>query len=151
MSVICNYNIDNNTLVRVKGNKSKSVVVIPKAMREQTLIACDDDVGHIDAKKNSLQFTITFLVAKQLPILSIPWYGPLNMHLSDKGTAFTARHTQQFLQKYGITQSTTTTHSPQANSIVKQANDTVLLKVSIVTTQYSTIIFIAPPHTITMY
>ncbi|KAF8763425.1 Retrovirus-related Pol polyprotein like [Argiope bruennichi] len=52
MSIICNYNIDNNTLVRV--NNSKSVVVIPKAMREKTLIACHDDVGHMDAKKNTL-------------------------------------------------------------------------------------------------
>ncbi|GFS87198.1 retrovirus-related Pol polyprotein from transposon 17.6 [Nephila pilipes] len=51
MSIICNYNIDNNTLVRNKDEKSKSVVVIPKAMREQTLICCHDDVGHMDAKK----------------------------------------------------------------------------------------------------
>ncbi|PRD31694.1 UNVERIFIED_CONTAM: Tf2-9 [Trichonephila clavipes] len=51
MSTICNYNIDNNTLVWVKDNRSKSVVVIPKAIRQRTLIACHDDVGHMDAKK----------------------------------------------------------------------------------------------------
>ncbi|GFR26814.1 hypothetical protein TNCT_332261 [Trichonephila clavata] len=51
MSIICNYNIDNNTLVRLQTNGSKSLVVIPKAMRQQTLLACHDDVGHMDAKK----------------------------------------------------------------------------------------------------
>ncbi|GFW54898.1 hypothetical protein TNCV_2655371 [Trichonephila clavipes] len=54
MSIICNYNIENNTLVRVKDNQSKSVVGISKAMRERTLIACHDDVGHMDAKKKTL-------------------------------------------------------------------------------------------------
>ncbi|GFT41608.1 retrovirus-related Pol polyprotein from transposon opus [Trichonephila clavipes] len=48
-SIISNYNIDNNTLVRVK-EKSKYFAVV-KAVREQTLIACHDDVGHMDAKK----------------------------------------------------------------------------------------------------
>ncbi|GFX28112.1 hypothetical protein TNCV_424391 [Trichonephila clavipes] len=42
-------------------------------------------------------------------------YGPPSMYISDRGTAFIARHTQHFLQKYGITQSMT----PQANSIVE--------------------------------
>ncbi|KAF8781863.1 Transposon Ty3-G Gag-Pol polyprotein like [Argiope bruennichi] len=51
MSIKCKNNIDNNTLVRVKDNNSKSVVVIVKGMREKTLIACHDDVGHMDAKK----------------------------------------------------------------------------------------------------
>ncbi|GFR13680.1 hypothetical protein TNCT_22561 [Trichonephila clavata] len=51
MSIICNHNIDNNTLVRVKDNKLKSVVLIPKAMGERALIACHDDVGYMDAKK----------------------------------------------------------------------------------------------------
>ncbi|GFQ89652.1 hypothetical protein TNCT_508071 [Trichonephila clavata] len=51
MSIIRNYNIDNNTLVQLKTNGSKSLVVIPKAMRQQTLLACHDDVGHMDAKK----------------------------------------------------------------------------------------------------
>ncbi|GFX09040.1 hypothetical protein TNCV_4166191 [Trichonephila clavipes] len=51
MSIISNYNIDNNTLVRVKEKSKYFAVVIPKAMREQTLIACHDDVGHMDAKK----------------------------------------------------------------------------------------------------
>jgi len=51
-------------LCELKIINSKSVVVIPKAMREKTLIACHDDVGHMDAKKNSSQFAITLLVAK---------------------------------------------------------------------------------------
>ncbi|GFT68733.1 retrovirus-related Pol polyprotein from transposon opus [Nephila pilipes] len=54
VSIIRNYNIDNNTLVRLKTNGSTPVVVIPKAMREQTLFACHNDVGHMDAKKNAL-------------------------------------------------------------------------------------------------
>ncbi|GFX86226.1 uncharacterized protein TNCV_2561081 [Trichonephila clavipes] len=41
--MISNYNIDNNTLVRVKEKSKSFAVVIPKAMREQTLIACHDD------------------------------------------------------------------------------------------------------------
>ncbi|XP_055928074.1 uncharacterized protein LOC129959276 [Argiope bruennichi] len=53
-------------------------------------------------------------------------YGPPNMYLSDGGTAFTARHTQRFLQKYGITQSTTLPYSPQANSIVERANGIIV-------------------------
>ncbi|GFY03416.1 uncharacterized protein TNCV_1173721 [Trichonephila clavipes] len=40
------------------------------------------------------------------------------MYISDRGTAFTARHTQHFLQKYGMTQSMTPPYSPQANSII---------------------------------
>ncbi|GFY34954.1 hypothetical protein TNCV_155271 [Trichonephila clavipes] len=51
MSIISNYNIDNNTLVRVKEKSKSFAVVISKAMREQTLIACHDDVRHMDAKK----------------------------------------------------------------------------------------------------
>ncbi|GFY33516.1 hypothetical protein TNCV_4538441 [Trichonephila clavipes] len=51
MSIISNYNIDNNTIVRVKEKSKSFEVVIPKTMREQTLIACHDDVGHMDAKK----------------------------------------------------------------------------------------------------
>ncbi|GFS53420.1 retrovirus-related Pol polyprotein from transposon 17.6 [Nephila pilipes] len=59
VSIIRNYNIDNNTLVRLKTNGSTPVVVIPKEMREQTLFAFRihmsyDDVGHMDAKKNAL-------------------------------------------------------------------------------------------------
>ncbi|KAF8792328.1 Transposon Tf2-8 polyprotein like [Argiope bruennichi] len=53
-------------------------------------------------------------------------YGPPNMYLSDGGTAFTARHTQRFLQKYGIIQSTTPPYSPQANSIVERANGIIV-------------------------
>ncbi|GFY48163.1 hypothetical protein TNIN_135751 [Trichonephila inaurata madagascariensis] len=49
-------------------------------------------------------------------------YGPPNMNLSDRGTAFTTSHTQRFLQKYGITQSTTPPYSPQANNIVERAS-----------------------------
>ncbi|GFV48701.1 transposon Tf2-11 polyprotein [Trichonephila clavipes] len=49
-------------------------------------------------------------------------YGSPSMCISDRGTAFTARHTQHFLQKYGITQSMTPPYSPQANSIVQRAN-----------------------------
>ncbi|GFU08509.1 transposon Ty3-G Gag-Pol polyprotein [Trichonephila clavipes] len=48
------------------------------------------------------------------------------MYLSDRGTAFTARYTQRFLQKYGITQSTTPPYSPQTNSIVKRANGIIV-------------------------
>ncbi|GFR13679.1 uncharacterized protein TNCT_22551 [Trichonephila clavata] len=48
------------------------------------------------------------------------------MYLSDRGTEFTARHTQWFLQKYGITQSTTPSYSPQANSIVERANGIIV-------------------------
>ncbi|GFW07995.1 hypothetical protein TNCV_2977641 [Trichonephila clavipes] len=51
MSIISNYNIDNHTLVRVKEKSKYFVDVIPKAMREQRLIACHDDVGYMDAKK----------------------------------------------------------------------------------------------------
>ncbi|GFU10473.1 hypothetical protein TNCV_12721 [Trichonephila clavipes] len=40
-----------STLVRVKEKSKSFAVVIPKAMREQMLIACHDDVGHMDAKK----------------------------------------------------------------------------------------------------
>ncbi|GFS53418.1 uncharacterized protein NPIL_44251 [Nephila pilipes] len=54
-------------------------------------------------------------------------YGPLSMYISDRGTAFTARHTQQFLQKYGITQSLTPPYSPQANSIVERAKGIIVL------------------------
>ncbi|GFS87197.1 transposon Ty3-G Gag-Pol polyprotein [Nephila pilipes] len=53
-------------------------------------------------------------------------YGPPSMYLSDRGTAFTARHTRRFLQKYGITQSTTPPYSPQANSIVERANGIIV-------------------------
>ncbi|GFR10146.1 retrovirus-related Pol polyprotein from transposon opus [Trichonephila clavata] len=42
---------DNNTLVRLQTNGLKSLVVIPKAMSQQTLLASHDDVGHMDAKK----------------------------------------------------------------------------------------------------
>ncbi|GFT40263.1 hypothetical protein NPIL_416201 [Nephila pilipes] len=55
VTIIRIYNINNNTLVLLQNNESKFVVVIPKAMREQTLVACHDDVGHMDAKKH---FTI---------------------------------------------------------------------------------------------
>ncbi|GFX53019.1 hypothetical protein TNCV_3228871 [Trichonephila clavipes] len=51
MSIISNYNIDNNTLGRVKEKSKSFAVVIPKTMREQALITCHDDVGHMDAKK----------------------------------------------------------------------------------------------------
>ncbi|GFT12249.1 hypothetical protein TNCV_4005101 [Trichonephila clavipes] len=51
MSIISNYSIDNNTLVRVKEKSKYFAVVIPKAMREQMLIACQYDVGHMDANK----------------------------------------------------------------------------------------------------
>ncbi|GFT44195.1 vigilin [Nephila pilipes] len=212
MSIICNYNIDNNTLVRIKDEKSKSVVVIPKAMREQTLICCHDDVGHMDAKKTFHNLKLRYWwpnmrkdckayvrschkcqivyrrtanaygLLQQLPIPSTPWeivsadhivclpqtrngntnmlvqidhatryviatpsaslaahtvtdalyhniilrYGPPSMYFSDRGTAFTARHTRRFLQKYGITQSTTPPYSPQANSIVERANGIIV-------------------------
>ncbi|GFV28649.1 hypothetical protein TNCV_3985991 [Trichonephila clavipes] len=181
-------------------------------MREQTLIACHDDVGHMDAKKtlhnlkqrywwpnmrkdcknyvrschkcqvvNRLAANAYGLL-QQLPILTTPWeivsvdhviclpqtragntnmlvhidhatcyvvatrsaflgahsvtdalyhnivlrYGPPSMYISDRGTAFTARHTQHFLQKYGITQSMTPPYSPQANSIVERANGIIV-------------------------
>ncbi|GFQ89654.1 uncharacterized protein TNCT_508081 [Trichonephila clavata] len=48
------------------------------------------------------------------------------MYISDRGTAFTARHTQRFLQKYGITQSMTPPYSPQANSIVECASGIIV-------------------------
>ncbi|GFT68739.1 uncharacterized protein NPIL_142481 [Nephila pilipes] len=48
------------------------------------------------------------------------------MYISDRGTAFTARHTQRVLQKYGITQSLTPPYSPQANSIVERANGIIV-------------------------
>ncbi|GFW91268.1 transposon Ty3-G Gag-Pol polyprotein [Trichonephila clavipes] len=48
------------------------------------------------------------------------------MHLSDRRTAFTTRHTQRFLKKHGITQSTTPPYSPQANSIVERTNDIIV-------------------------
>ncbi|GFS90105.1 uncharacterized protein TNCV_507811 [Trichonephila clavipes] len=49
------------------------------------------------------------------------------MYLSDRGTAFTARHTQRFLQKYGIRQSTTPPYSPQANRIVERVNGIIVV------------------------
>ncbi|GFY38788.1 uncharacterized protein TNIN_327491 [Trichonephila inaurata madagascariensis] len=53
-------------------------------------------------------------------------YRQPNMHLSDRETAFTTRHTQRFFQKYGITQSTIPPYSPQANSIVERANGIIV-------------------------
>ncbi|GFU32116.1 hypothetical protein NPIL_262131 [Nephila pilipes] len=50
VTITRNYNIYINTLVRLQNNESKSVVMIPKAMREQSLVAWHDNVGHIDAK-----------------------------------------------------------------------------------------------------
>ncbi|GFX62148.1 hypothetical protein TNCV_2228741 [Trichonephila clavipes] len=47
MPIISNYNIDNTSASKGKINLLQ---LIPKSMREQTLIACHD-VGHMDAKK----------------------------------------------------------------------------------------------------
>ncbi|GFT11325.1 hypothetical protein NPIL_193311 [Nephila pilipes] len=44
------------------------------------------------------------------------------MYLLDRGTALTARHTQRFVQKCGITQSMTRPFSLLAHSIVERAN-----------------------------
>ncbi|GFX82098.1 hypothetical protein TNCV_398281 [Trichonephila clavipes] len=212
MSIISNYNIDNNTLVRVKEKSKSFAVVIPKAMREQMLIACNEDVGYMDAKKtlhnlkqhywwpnmrNDCKIYVRschkcqvvnhrtanpYGLLQQLLIPTTPWeivsadhviylpqtragntnmlvhidhatryvvatpsaslgahlvtdalyhniilrYGPPSMYISDRGTAFTARHTQHFLQKYGITQSMTPPYSPQANSIVERANGIIV-------------------------
>ncbi|GFW93143.1 transposon Tf2-9 polyprotein [Trichonephila clavipes] len=52
--------------------------------------------------------------------------GHPNMYFSDRGTVFTARHTQRFLEKYGITQSTTPSYSRQANSIIERANGIIV-------------------------
>ncbi|KAF8763844.1 Transposon Tf2-11 polyprotein like [Argiope bruennichi] len=52
-------------------------------------------------------------------------YGSPSMYITNR-TAFTARHTQRGLQKYGITQSMTPPHSPQANSIVERANGIIV-------------------------
>ncbi|GFW92512.1 transposon Tf2-9 polyprotein [Trichonephila clavipes] len=188
MSIISNYNIDNNTLVRVKEKSKSFAVVILKAMRKQTLITCHDDVRHMDAKSCHKRQVVNHRTAnaygllQQLPIPTTPWeivsadhviclpqtregntnmlvhidhatryvvaipsaslgahsvtdalyhniiltYGPPSMYISDRGTAFTARHTQNFLQKYGITQSMTPPHSPQANSIAERANGIIV-------------------------
>ncbi|GFX95060.1 hypothetical protein TNCV_3605191 [Trichonephila clavipes] len=53
-------------------------------------------------------------------------YGSPSMCKSDRGTAFISRHTQHFLQKYGITQSMTPPYSPQANIIVERANGIIV-------------------------
>ncbi|GFX41688.1 transposon Tf2-8 polyprotein [Trichonephila clavipes] len=180
-------------------------------MREQTLIACQDDVGHMDAKKtlhnlkqrywwpNMRKYCKIYVrscnkcqvvnrltadaygLLQQFPIPTTTWeivsddhviclpqtragdtnmpvhidratryivapstslgahsvtdalyhniilrYGPPNMYISDRGTAFTTRHTQHFLQKYVITQSMTPPYSPQANSIVERANGIIV-------------------------
>ncbi|GFX40228.1 retrovirus-related Pol polyprotein from transposon 412 [Trichonephila clavipes] len=212
MSIISNNNIDNNTLMRVKEKPKSFAVVILKAMREQTLIACHDDGGHMDAKKtlhNLKQHywwpnmrkdyknyvrschkcqvvnrctANAYGLLQQLPISTIPWeivfadhviclpqtgagntnmlvhidhatryvvatpsaslgahsvtdalyhniilrYGPPSMYISDRGTAFTARHTQHFLQKYRITQLMTPPYSPQAHNIVERANGIIV-------------------------
>ncbi|GFW77450.1 hypothetical protein TNCV_2498431 [Trichonephila clavipes] len=211
-TIISNYIIDNNTLGRVKEKSKSFAVVIPKAMREQTLIACHDDVGHMNAKKTlhnlkqrywwpnmrkdcknyvrswhkcqvvNRRTANAYGLLQQLPIPTTPWeivsadhmiclpqtragntnmlvhidhatryvvttssaslgahsvtdalyhniilrYGPPSIYISDRGTAFTARHTQHFLQKYGITQSMTPPYSPQANSIVERANGIIV-------------------------
>ncbi|GFV68786.1 hypothetical protein TNCV_694541 [Trichonephila clavipes] len=208
---ISNYNIDNNTLVQEKQKGKSFAVVIPKAMREHTLIACHDDVGHMDVKKtlHNLKQRYWWLnmrkdckiyvrsfrkcqvvnhrtanaygLLQQLPIPTTPWeivsadrvicllqtragntnmlvhivhatrcvvatpasfaahsvtdalyhniilrYGPPSMYISDRRTVFTARHTQHFLQKYGITQPIAPPYSPQANSIVERANGIIV-------------------------
>ncbi|KAF8773194.1 Transposon Tf2-8 polyprotein like [Argiope bruennichi] len=81
---------------------------------------------------------------QQLSIPSTPWEivsadhiiclpetrnGNTNMLVQiDHATRYViaARHTQRFLQKYGITQSTTPPYSPQANSIVERANGIIV-------------------------
>ncbi|GFT45664.1 hypothetical protein TNCV_1055881 [Trichonephila clavipes] len=212
MSIISNYNIHNNTVVRVKEISKSFAVVIPKAMREQTLIALHDDVGHMDAKKTlhnleqcywwpnmrkdykiyvkscykcqavNRRATNPYGLLQQLPIPTTPWeivsadhvmslpqirsgntnmfvhidhathfveatpsaslsahsvtdalydniilrYGPPSIYISDRGTTFTVRYTQYFLQKYGITQSMTPPYSPQANRIVERANGIIV-------------------------
>ncbi|GFT01431.1 hypothetical protein TNCV_3215311 [Trichonephila clavipes] len=191
MSIISNYIIDNNTLARVK-KKIKIFCSCDSQGNdaEQKLIACHDDVGHMDAKKilHNLKQRYWWPNMRkdckiyQLPIPTTPWeivsadhviflpqtragntnmlvhidhvaryvvatssaslgahsvtdalyhniilrYGPPNMYISDRGTAFTARHAQHFLQKYGITQSMTPPYSPQANSIVERANGIIV-------------------------
>ncbi|GFS29115.1 hypothetical protein NPIL_655411 [Nephila pilipes] len=65
VTIIRNYNIDNNTLELLQNNGSKSVVVIPKAMRFQSLVACHDDVGHMDAKKKKSLYNFSNAIGDQ--------------------------------------------------------------------------------------
>ncbi|GFY37452.1 hypothetical protein TNIN_63231 [Trichonephila inaurata madagascariensis] len=68
---------DNNTLVRVKDNKSKSFAfAIPKAMIEQTLIASHDDVRLMNAKKTITSCTVRDLLLYYWPKQGDPKLSP---------------------------------------------------------------------------
>ncbi|GFQ97409.1 uncharacterized protein TNCT_319081 [Trichonephila clavata] len=58
-------------------------------------------------------------VTDELCIHIILRYGSPSMYISERGAAFSARHTQRFLQKYRIRKSMTPPYSPQANIIVE--------------------------------
>ncbi|GFY38090.1 hypothetical protein TNIN_321591 [Trichonephila inaurata madagascariensis] len=53
-------------------------------------------------------------------------YAPPSVPLSERGTEFTARHTQRLVQKYEIPRSKTPPYPPQANTIVERVYDLIV-------------------------